>query len=289
MKSELDVLVVGGYSIADKCDGGTGTRDQIRLTYRGQSVTLGLIKHLVEAEGDLDEAESRYFSDPMLRQFPRQLNTIYLWDFLDRHGFATEAISYYQFERPLFEQYMAARPKVLALSTTFISDPADAIEIARAAKSISPETVVIAGGINVLKSYKQMQLQARGELSGFDPAKLASNSFLCDPSADSGIDAFVVEESGELTLLDIVRAVQNKGDFRSLPNLAFWRGSDLMLTPRLPEPFSFERFPIRWEKVPPQLVGNEIPVRAGVGCPFKCAFCDFSACMSGRVCVTSMM
>jgi len=276
MKSELDVLVVGGYGMADKADGGNSVRDRIRLTYKDQAVSLGFIKHFVESNGNLNKAEKRYISDPLLRQFPRQLNTIYLYDYLRRQGFETAAVSYYAFEQDKFEAFMNLKPRILALSTTFISDPAEASEIAQRAKEISPETVVIAGGMKVLKSYKQLLLSQQGDFDGLDQEELAVNSFFYNPSADKEIDAFVIEESGELTLIQIIQNAKTGQDYRYLPNLAYYEEDQVVFTRRQKEPCNLEEHLIEWEKVPFDLIGNEIPVRAGIGCPFRCAFCDFA-------------
>ena len=276
MKSELDVLVVGGYGIADKADGGDAVRDQIRLIYKNKPVTLGFIKHLVESGGNLEKTEKLCFEDPMLRQFPRQLNTIYLFDYLTRQGFKTDAISYYAFERSRFERLMALKPRVLALSTTFISDPAEASEIAQVAKSISPETVIIAGGIKVLKSFKQIQLSQQGNFDDIDSDELASNSFFYSPVADKGINAFVIEESGMLTLTKIVNNIIAGNGFKHLPNLAYYEKGNIVFTKKVKEPCNINNHDIDWKNIPEELIGNEIPVRAGIGCPFTCAFCDFA-------------
>ncbi|HOP08379.1 MAG TPA: radical SAM protein [candidate division Zixibacteria bacterium] len=275
MNSELDVLVVGGYGLTDNVDGANKERDKFRLTHQNQVVTVGFLKHFMDCEGDLEKARTAYLGDSHLRQLPRQLNTVYLYDFLSRKGYRTDAISYFAFERDRFEQLMALKPKVLALSTTFICDPAQSVEIARRAKEISPDTLVVAGGMKVLKSARQYNLSQQGYFDGLDQDKLAADSFFYDAKADAGIDLFVIDENGLETLQQLMKAVKNDTDWRAIPNLAFWQGDSLVFTERRPEKFSFTAHTVNWSNVPKYLIGAEIPVRAGVGCPFKCAFCDF--------------
>ena len=50
--SDLDVLIVGGYTVNEVWSGGGSlTRDQIRLKYSDHLVTLNFIKHFVKNKG----------------------------------------------------------------------------------------------------------------------------------------------------------------------------------------------------------------------------------------------
>ena len=51
---------------------------------------------------------------------------------------------------------------------------------------------------------------------------------------------------------------------------------NIVFTKKVKEPCNINNHDIDWKNIPEELIGNEIPVRAGIGCPFTCAFCDFA-------------
>jgi len=274
--NELDVLVIGGYVPGEKALGDDEeVRAQCRLHYRGRQVTFEFIKRFVESGGDLDATEKRLSEKSTLPMVGRSLNTIYLVDFLRRHGLRVDAVSYFLLEQARFRELMASRPRVVAISSTFISDPREIAEIARAAREISPDSIIVVGGVKVLKSYRIFELFRQGYFEGLDADSLAEDNFFLNPDFDREADVFVVEQCGELTLLDLTRRVLSGRDYRACPNLAYRNGNGLVFTERVKEPFTVGDNPVDWSKVSEDIVGFEIPVRAGMGCPYRCQFCDF--------------
>ncbi len=273
--SQLDVLLIGGYGLTEKGGGVSGNRDKIRLHSNGHLATVDFIKELVKSSGGLDAAEESFRKANSSKLVARSLNVIYLYDFLTRNGLKTEAVNYFKLEEAKFKSLAASNPKVIAISTTFMSDVADINEVAQAAKEMSPESVIIAGSIKVLKSFKKFTLFRQGYFDGIDISQLIRNNFFFDSELDKWIDVFVIEECGELTLLDLIQKIKSNQNFRNTPNIAYRRNGELTFTQRMVEPFTFATHPISWESIPEDILGYEIPVRAGMGCPFKCSFCDF--------------
>lgn len=274
--SELDVLVIGGYMPGEKGIGDDAVRSNTRLHCKGRQVTLEFIRHFVSSSGDLAATEQRLREHTTLPRVGRSLNTIYLVDFLRRHGLSVDAVSYYKLETARFRELINTKPRVVAISTTFICDPSEIVEIARAAREHSPGSIVVVGGVKVLKSHRTFELFQQGYFEDLDPDLLTSDNFFLNPSFDREVDALVIEQCGEVTLLDLVRKVLAGGDYRTSPNLAYRNGSGLVFTPRVKEPFTFGAHPIDWSRVSDDIVGFEIPVRAGMGCPYRCQFCDFT-------------
>jgi len=273
--SDFDVLIIGGYGLTDKAGGGHETRDRIRLHCNGHPATIEFLQKFVAHGGDIDRAETDFRTGDIQKMLGRSLNAIYLWDFLTHHGCSTEVVNHFQLEQTRLRSLLAAKPKVVAISTTFMAELPDLVEVARTVKELSPESVVIAGGVKVFKSYKKYNLVNQGYFDGVDVTPLIRNNLFFDYEQDKWIDIFVIEECGELTLLELIRKIAAKQDWRGTANLAYYDHRQLVFTPRVPEPCTLEQHPISWETVPEEILGHEIPVRAGMGCPFKCRFCDF--------------
>jgi len=274
--SDLDVLIVGGYSFSDRSGGGAETRDKIRLCYKNRPVTVDFIQLLNQSKGNLEETEKRYIESNKAKLINRPLNTIYLYDFLTKNGVNAEVVNYFLLEKTTFVQKMQNKPKILVISTTFIFDANEINEIARTAKEISPDTIVIAGGIKILKSFRKFTLYNQKYFDGFEVKPMINNNYFFEEKIDQYIDIFVIEECGEITLLNLVKNIKKGISFKNIPNIAFRENGDLKLTERISEPYTFENNLISWDKIPKDILGNEVPVRAGIGCPFKCAFCDFT-------------
>ncbi|MCX5753162.1 MAG: radical SAM protein [Candidatus Krumholzibacteria bacterium] len=272
---DYDVLIIGGYSLGDSSPGAE-VRDSIRLSYKNHYASLDFIKFLVESKGDLNLAESNYREGNRSRLVGRPLNSIYLYDFLNRNGIRTESVGYFLLEQNRFRDLMAAGPKVVAISTTFIEDAQKVVEIARAARELSPTSVIVVGGVKILKDFRKYSLFNQGYFEAWDKEALSAHSFFLNEELDKKLDALVIEECGELTLLEIARKILAGQDFRTSPNISYRAKGSLIFTERIREPYSFDKNIIRWDEIPRDMIGYDIPVRAGMGCPFKCSFCDFA-------------
>lgn len=274
--NDIEVLIIGGYSLTEVAGGTAETHARIHLHSNGHLATVDFLKCLVDKDGNLGLAEKEYAGQNRSRLVARSLNTIYLYDFLTKHGIRAEALNYFLLEQEKFKRLMAARPKVVAISTTFISHRAEVNAIARAVRDLSPESVIIAGGVKVLKSFRTYNLFTQGYFDNSGIESVKCDDFFFEPQSDGCVDVFVIEECGELTLLDLVRKIRNDEDHTSTPNCAYRKNGELVFTRRIPEPFTFDTHAISWDRIPEDIVGGTIPVKAGMGCPFGCAFCDFS-------------
>ncbi len=272
--SDFDVLIIGGYSLTERA--GAATRDKIRLHYHNHLVTQDFIKFFIRNNGDLIKTEIDFHENNKSRLVARSLNSIYLLDFLNKNRVSANVVNYFIFEQAKFRELMSLKPKVAVISTTFISDIQDINRIAGSIKEMSPETVVIVGGIKVLKSFKKWNLYQKNYFQGFDQEIMKKNNFFFYYGQDKLIDIFIIEECGELTLLDTIKKILSGDDYMKSPNIAYYDNGKLNFTDSSKEPYTFEQNLIDWDKIPSDIIGQEVPVRAGIGCPFKCAFCDFT-------------
>lgn len=142
-----------------------------------------------------------------------------------------------------------ARPRILGISTTTEAYP-NALEIARAVKSMLPDIVTVMGGPHV--------------------------SFTYEETLQSGYVDFVVIGEGEIPMRELSRAVlRGDRDLSDVPGLARKEGEDVVINPPVPYvnedldslPFPARHlFPLWLYKYP----GNILTAR---GCPFDCIYC----------------
>lgn len=274
--SDLDVLIIGGYALKEKSGGGEDMRKKTQLRFKHMPAGIEFLRSLVREKGDLANAAASYMKANGSKLVTRSLNAIYLYDYLSKNGISAEVVNYFLVEQNKFRDLMSLRPRAVVISTTFMPDVGDIISIAKAAKELYPETMVIAGGIKIFKSYRAFTLYREGYFEGFDTEQIMQDDFFFSNDIDKNIDAFVVEECGEATLLELIRRIAGRLPWRDLPNLAYREKGKLIFGQRSPEPFTFEKSPISWDRIPEEILGNEIPIKAGMGCPHRCAFCDFA-------------
>lgn len=132
-----------------------------------------------------------------------------------------------------------------------------ALDSADKVKQVKPDTIVVLGGYHPTFEFK---------------------SVLEEPSVD-----VVVRGEGEYTLLELVRAVENKEDLKDVAGLAFHDESDgsLVLTPDRPViqdldelPFpAFHLFPMEKYRIL-NITTNVATIITTRGCPMQCSFCS---------------
>lgn len=135
-----------------------------------------------------------------------------------------------------------------------------ALDSADKVKQVKPDTIVVLGGYHPTFEFK---------------------SVLEEPSVD-----VVVRGEGEYTLLELVRAVENKEDLKDVAGLAFHDESDgsLVLTPDRPVipdldelPFpAFHLFPMEKYRIL-NITTNVATIITTRGCPMQCSFCSSAA------------
>lgn len=145
------------------------------------------------------------------------------------------------------------RPQVVGL-TAKSQNYCSAIRIAKIAKSINPETVVILGGPH---------------------ASMSRDQVLCEDSID-----VVVPGEGEEKIVDLLNALQRGGDLAKVAGIIFRRGSQIVRTPdrpfsneldRMPHPFTYASSVLQNYELYPKTAFRYL--FATRGCPYSCTFC----------------
>jgi radical SAM superfamily enzyme YgiQ (UPF0313 family) len=173
-----------------------------------------------------------------------------------------------------------AAPFAVALSTTFITTVTElARTILRVRAAVGPDVPIVAGGAFVWKQHLwgadrfvgRSEVESRPDLAPlFSPV---GDPALRDP-------VYVASEFGEHTLVKVLEAfragARTAGELAAIENLVLWTPEGWRATRRAPEAVDLDREFTRWDVVD-EMPAAMVPVRASVGCPHRCEFCDFVA------------
>lgn len=269
MDEPLDVVIVAGDSPQEVL--GKEERDRIRLSVDGVSASLNFLNLYFQAHRNSREALRRLQDEapPFV-----SLNGPYLCQFLESRGFRAELVPLYSADPERLASALARGPRAVALSTTFLPFAAQIDAIAGAIRRQAPKSLLIAGGIQVWKSFQHRTLSERGVIAENIRAAVGEHNYLMDPKRHSPVDLFVVSDAGEETLAEILRCLREGADPRALPNVAWQSEEGWRINPVSPEPYHEVR--VDWSRVGLRPAPVYLPVQAGLGCGFRCAFCDFA-------------
>jgi len=258
----MDVIVIAGIS---KTGGSQfSMKRDYMLTKDGMIMSYCNLRKIFDlpSASDLSDYNTPYLAG------------IYLYNHLSRRGISSGLINFFDLEIKQFEKYLQRDPKVIALSTTFLTNIREVKKVTQIIRAYAPEIKIILGGPLVYNSYLLYQMKD----TEYDTDSCSQDYFFLNSEKyyHEDIDLFVVEEQGEETLWQVVSAIKNCKDYKGLPNLAYYMNGHLIFTSREPENVPFSEDIIHWEKVPEEYIYPIFPIRGSRGCPYRCKFCNFS-------------
>ena len=162
---------------------------------------------------------------------------------------------------------------VVVISTTFTWCP-QIRPVVSAIRKAHPNVKIIIGGRWVYDSYRVL-LKSREPGNDFSDEVL-ERYFFTGKSAWEDVDLFIVGEHGEDILEKALDSVIGADDIHELDNCAYWEDGNLIFTPRVKENFDVSNLAIDWTSLPEKYQSSVMPLVAGIGCPFRCKFCDYS-------------
>ena len=273
-----------------------------RLIVDGQVATLDHLRNIVPTPVSR-EVTNQVRSEKNNPNTP-VLTPIYINEYLKKHGITMVEIPSLEDDFKKVSTYLKDGVRVIALSTTWLTAMNGAVHIRKAAKllkSISPHTPLLIGGMNIAKGLQVRKLINEKKLTGIFPKWVEENGYfsrlcfgllkkilarhflLLDGRADALIDGIVVNETGEVTLRDIVNSIKSGNDIYVIPNLAIPEGNDYHFTESQEVDIDLDSQIVDWTNYVSSLNEHEAPVRRGTGCPYKCAFCDFQDLQKIRI------
>jgi len=199
---------------------------------------------------------------------------IYLYSYLSRRGVKCGLINFFDLEIEQFEKLIQQEPKIVAISSTFLTNIRAVKKITEIIRRYAPDIKIILGGPLVYNSYLLYQIKD----NNYDINSCNQDYFFLNSEKfyHEDIDLFVVEEQGEETLWGVVNAIKNCKDYQEIPNLAYYKNDQLVFTYRRTENNDFSEDLVNWDEVPKEYIYPIFPVRGSRGCPYRCKFCNFS-------------
>lgn len=268
MNDRLDCVIISGDIPMEVL--GKEIRRQVWLTVEGVPATLGVLDEYFRNGRNAQQAKRAVLG----RGAPFVgLNGPYLVQYLERHGFRAEEVRLFGLEQDRLRELLAQRPRVVVISTTFLPFAKQIDAMAAAIKELAPGIPVIAGGVQVWKSYLHRQLRDSGELTPDILPHVAEHNYLIDDHRPSPVDLLVISKRGETTLVDVLTALRDGKDYRSLDNTAHHTAGKWQLNSVIEA--DYQEVSVDWRRVDTGMSRTYLPVQAGLGCGYQCTFCDF--------------
>lgn len=185
----------------------------------------------------------------------------YLSSFLQHAGLKTRVVNFVNHERSEFEVLLRERPRVVAISTTFYTDPAPIAELVRFIRKHAALAVIVVGGSHIFNMCSDHSVEARNAI--FEMI---------------GADLYVNDAQGELTLRRIVQSLRDQQPLLNIPNIILARTGPhehptFAHTKRLPENNDIDAGAMDWRAVDVRLITPATQTRTARSCVFRCSFC----------------
>ncbi len=253
--------------------GGAGSADIIhkRLRLDGRIATVQVIRNYLEHGGHVVPPVSG--SGIMNWGAAYRLNGIYLLSYLLKGGVRAKLIDRYFKERAAFREMLTETPRVVVISTTFIRNKQALHELVTNIRELAPDIFIIAGGPFVNLSY---QMLLRSRKPGYETG-LAENDFLFFQANEPKVDLYITGLQGEDILLAAVNRIRSDQPLDDLPNTVFYDGKEYSFSTQKDYIFDNLNTSIMWNFLPDKIFKpGVVPLQTSKGCPFECAFCNFT-------------
>lgn len=240
----------------------------MRLQLDGRLALIQHVRNFVANGGRLgDPIEGE--NEKSWRTAPK-LNGVRLFSYLMHEGFRAALVDSFQQERQRLADLLADGVRAVVISTTFIIDKKGLADLAAQIRSLAPQTKIIAGGPFVYSSF----LLAHRTAKQYDVRSPRHDFLFLSPDRRPDVDLYIADKDGLPILAQALRRLQRDESLTGLPNTVRWDEAEPVFAHRLESvPTST---PIAWDTLPERLfAGGVVNLQASVGCPFRCAFCNF--------------
>ena len=155
------------------------------------------------------------------------------------------------------------------ISTTFFPFTPQIESVAAFVKENAPEIPIIAGGIQIWKSYRTRALLESGTLTEDIRDSVIRDHYLLDFSRPSLVDFLVVSDQGEHTLSQLLHGMRRGDVSHRMDNIAYFAEGRWHLNPVRAEADDFLLEPMDWSQLPTEFTREEIPRSCRDGLPIS--------------------
>jgi anaerobic magnesium-protoporphyrin IX monomethyl ester cyclase len=263
----LDAIV-----IADSGEDSLSGTNPLRLSLDGKTAFIQVIANYLKNEGQVvppveGDAKMSWSSAP-------KLNGIYLVSYLTRHGFDIELVDRYYDERDRFSHLLQQSPRAVIISTTFIHSKQALRKLVNDIRSLAPDVYIIAGGPFLYLSYLMLQ---RSHEQNYETAAALDDFLFLNNNDEPSVNLYIISLRGEQILCEALEHIRSNQLLDALPNSAILEGGRYSFGTRIDDISDAENVVIDWRSLPDRVFeSGVVTMQASNGCPYKCAFCNFT-------------
>jgi len=251
-------------------EGSTGITPE-RLLLDGKPCSIQVVLNYLEHGGHVvtpvdGDGMMSWWSAP-------KLNGIYLYSCLTKEGFNVRLINKYFKERDNFRDLLKQGPRAVIISSTFIRGKHSLSELTDDIRDLAPDIFIIAGGSFVYLSYLVFQRShEKGYISDSD-----KDDLLFFNTDEPSVDFYIISLLGEQILCETLKRIKQNRPLNDLPNSAQHIGKEYSFTSRIDDIPNAGDMSVDWSALPDGMFkSGVIPLQTSKGCPYKCAFCNFT-------------
>ena len=262
----LDAII-----IAEAGDVGSADIIHERLHLDGKVATIQVIKNYLKNKGRVVPPVEG--SGIMNWGAAYRLNGIYLLSYLLKGGLQVKLIDRYFKDKATFKEMLSETPRAVVISTTFIRNKQTLHRLVEDIHDLAPDIFIIAGGPFVNLSYRMLQ---RSSDPGYE-TRLAENDFLFFQNEQPRVNLYITGLQGEDILLAALQRIHLNRPVDDLPNTVRFDGGKYSFSEQKDTIFDNLNTSISWKSLPEKIFRpGVIPLQTSKGCPFRCAFCNFT-------------
>ena len=262
----LDAII-----IAEAGDVGSAAIIHDRLRLDGKVATVQVIKNYLKNKGSVvPPVEGRGI---MNWGAAYRLNGIYLLSYLLKGGIQVKLVDRYFKDKSTFKEMLAENPRAVVISTTFIRNKQTLHRLVADIRDQAPDIFIIAGGPFVNLSYRMLERSRDPDYE----THLAENDFLFFQNEQPRVNLYITGLQGEDILLAALQRIHLNRPVDDLPNTVRFDGNRYLFSEQKDTIFDNLNTSIDWKSLPEKIFrSGVIPLQTSKGCPFKCAFCNFT-------------
>ena len=263
----LDAII-----ISDSGTDSLSATNPLKLKLDGGIASIQRVFNYIEHQGRIvapvqGEASMNWASAP-------KLNGIYLLSYLTRNNFTAALINSFYAEKDAFCRLLKDNPRMVIISTTFIFGKQALCRLVEDIRALAPGVCIVVGGPFVYLSHLMLQKSADPD---YDTDSAKADFLFLDVDTEPAVDLYIISLRGEQILCDVIDRVKDHRSLTDVPNSARREGNAYAFTRRIDDVTDSGGFHIDWDCLPDAVFrSGVVPLQASAGCPYKCAFCNFT-------------
>jgi len=263
----LDAIIIS--------DSGTNSlsgTNPLKLKIDGKTASIQMILNYLKHQGRIEPPIEG--DDTMSWSSAFQLNGIYLLSHLTRNNFKAAVIRGFYEEKDSFCHLLEENPRMVIISTTFIFSKQALSRLIEDIRSLAPDIFIVVGGPFVYLSYLMLKKSAD---PGYDTDSARDDFLFLDVNSEPAADLYIISLRGEQILCEVLDRVKNNKSLGHMPNTARLKGKTYEFQSRIDDITDSGSFHVDWDCLPDDIFkSGVVPMQASAGCPYKCAFCNFT-------------